>query len=580
MSEREQENKIQHPPYSEPNQVPAMDPLDSRLTNSDCPDPESTFSKEKDVYDISYSAPKHEKTIIVSISPNSYTEEDANRDDGLSTHANRRASTSSSSSISNRNSLKDTCVKNKRWYQLVLLSASMVCIMSLWFTAGAIIPSLRDIYNLDTRLEESLLTATVNFGFVVGGTIVSISLLGDWVQSSLLMASGGFFGGAFNLSLLASPQLSKPGLYVMRFLTGMALSLVYGPGMKAASIWFTNKRRGLVLGIMVGALTLGSSLPNLIKALSGSNLSYWNVVIIVSTVICFTASFSLISFAEESPLVPASHLRFTLYGYLVNRRKKKQIQQQQSCSENDKEVGAELSVIRREGPKKSFKISQVPELLTTFNFIVPTLAYSFHAYELYAWWSWCVNFYLGIIYSDAANASNSNIDGVNYQTAYFYGFVVFGPTGVIGCVVGGLLADKFGRINVCLMANSISLLVSAIIGPASQYSSALPQLQAAIIWTLGCIWGVFCILESAQYSCIVAELSAPELVGTSLILQMAMGYAFTIIAILCTPLIADTVVGWTYVYTIVSGFPLMSIVCLLVLRYKGDKEDLLKIGNN
>eukprot|EP00122_Pirum_gemmata_P008366 Pgem_evm1s7711 len=81
------------------------------------------------------------------------------------------------------------------------------------------------------------------------------------------MGVGGLVGAAINLILLSIPKAGFPTILVVRFLTGVCLAFVYGPGMKAASMWFVT-HRGLVLGVMVGALTLGSALPNLINGLA------------------------------------------------------------------------------------------------------------------------------------------------------------------------------------------------------------------------------------------------------------------------------------------------------------------------
>lgn len=50
----------------------------------------------------------------------------------------------------------------------------------------------------------------------------------------------------------------------MRFLTGFTLAGVYPVGMKIMTTWFT-RGRGLALGVMVGALTIGSAAPQLVR---------------------------------------------------------------------------------------------------------------------------------------------------------------------------------------------------------------------------------------------------------------------------------------------------------------------------
>ena len=66
---------------------------------------------------------------------------------------------------------------------------------------------------------------------------------------------------------------------MLRFATGMALAGVYPVGMKLASTWAKGDM-GLMVGILVGALTLGSALPHLFNALGGVD---WQVPVIVSS---------------------------------------------------------------------------------------------------------------------------------------------------------------------------------------------------------------------------------------------------------------------------------------------------------
>jgi predicted MFS family arabinose efflux permease len=54
-----------------------------------------------------------------------------------------------------------------------------------------------------------------------------------------------------------------------RAATGAALACVYPPGMKLASSWANRNDTGLLVGLLVGGVTLGSAGPHLANALGG-----------------------------------------------------------------------------------------------------------------------------------------------------------------------------------------------------------------------------------------------------------------------------------------------------------------------
>ena len=57
-----------------------------------------------------------------------------------------------------------------------------------------------------------------------------------------------------------------------RFMTGFFLAGVYPPAMKMIATWFRSAR-GLAIGTVVGALTVGKATPYLLKAFQGSSVS-------------------------------------------------------------------------------------------------------------------------------------------------------------------------------------------------------------------------------------------------------------------------------------------------------------------
>src|SRR6185369_6953298 len=164
-----------------------------------------------------------------------------------------------------------------RWQALALLSIAELLGMSLWFSGSAVVPALTREWQLSPS-QISWIANAVQLGFVAG-TLISATLnLPDIISSRHLFAVSAFLGAAVNWAF---------GLYVidptsailLRFLTGVCLAGVYPPGMKIMATWF-RERRGMALGVLVGALTMGKATPYLVNAVGSA--SWRNNVLFVS----------------------------------------------------------------------------------------------------------------------------------------------------------------------------------------------------------------------------------------------------------------------------------------------------------
>ena len=84
-----------------------------------------------------------------------------------------------------------------------------------------------------------------------------------------------------------------------RFLTGIALAGIYPLGMKLVVSWAPD-RAGLALGWLVGALTAGTAIPFLARAVGGD--IYWQEAVLASSVLALVGA-GLVSMVGEGPAV-------------------------------------------------------------------------------------------------------------------------------------------------------------------------------------------------------------------------------------------------------------------------------------
>ena len=148
--------------------------------------------------------------------------------------------------------------------QLAWLSLAMFLGMTMWFSATAANAPIVGEFHLSSS-QTAWLTMAVQGGFVIGTLVSAVLNLPDIVNPRRLFAVGCVLGAAANAALVRADSAAM--LIALRAATGASLAWVYPPGMKVAAGWF-DKRRGAALGVLIGALTIGSAFPHLLASLS------------------------------------------------------------------------------------------------------------------------------------------------------------------------------------------------------------------------------------------------------------------------------------------------------------------------
>src|SRR4029077_14575596 len=144
-------------------------------------------------------------------------------------------------------------------------------------------------------------------------------------------------------------------------------------------------------------------------------------------------------------------------------------------------------------------------------------------------------------------------------------FLVIG-CGAAGCVVAGLIADRFGRTIVTSVAMAISGSCCLIIGLLFGANPILLLIVAAV-------WGASVVADSAQFSACVTELGDPQYIGTALTIQTCLGFLLTTISIELIPQI-ESRVGGRYAFIILAPGPLFGVISMLRLRQLPEAEKI------
>ncbi len=397
------------------------------------------------------------------------------------------------------NSPPDAPQPSGRWRILLLLSVAELLGMSLWFTASAVAPQLQALWSLDAR-QAGWLTTVVQLGFVAGTAVAALLNLADVAPARPYFAVSALCAALANALLVVAPGFASA--LVLRFLTGFFLAGVYPPAMKMIATWFRSAR-GLAIGTIVGALTLGKATPYLLRAFEGSRLE--PVVL-----------------AASAGAVAAALL--VGWGY-------------------------------REGPfpfaRRPFSWRLVGSVLRHRPTRLAIGGYLGHMWELYAMWAFVYVFFVDFFLARGASDVRAGVlsGGV--------AFAVIGM-GALGSVLAGTWADRLGRERVTIWAMAVS-------GACALLMGWLLHAPVPLALAVALVWGFAVVADSAQFSAVVTEVAPAHAVGTALTFQTALGFLLTSVTLTAVPPLREAG-GWPLAFGILALGPAAGIAAMRRLK--------------
>jgi MFS family permease len=381
----------------------------------------------------------------------------------------------------------------QRW----LIALVQVLGLSVWFSASAVVPALRAEWAVSAGAAVWL-TASVQLGFVTGAIASTALNLPDRVRPNLLMA-GSAAVAAICTAIFAQFAVGLGQGVPLRFATGVCLAGVYPVGMKLTASWSDPARRGRAFGVLIGALTLGSALPHLIDGLGDLP---WRGVMSAAAGCGAVGALIAAGLVRSGPYLagpaPPPYPRYVLTMFA----------------------------------------QRAPRLVN--------LGYFGHMWELYALWTWLPSFLLAGAAARAGSATGSSIGLLT--------FVSIGLAGVLGCLLGGWAADRFGRSRAAVTALVVS-------GGCCLLSPLFFGAGAGVGLAFSVIWGAAVIADSGVFSTALSEVADPRYVGTALTAQTAIGFALTVVTIQLVPVLADAV-GWRWAFWLLVPGPVVGAIAM------------------
>jgi MFS family permease len=388
---------------------------------------------------------------------------------------------------------------------LFLLSLAELLGMSLWFTGTAVIPQITHLWHADLALG-SWLTIAVQIGFAFGAITFAILNIPDVFSPIKVLVVSALLAAAANaaFAFFAAEPLTA---ILLRGATGFFLAGVYPVGMKIIAGWF-QRGRGLALGIMIGALTVGSAVPHAANAVGGIP---WKGVILLGSVQALLGAVIVAVGVREGPFAM---------------------------------------------PQSRFDPAQIFEIVRNKPLRLANLGYLGHMWELYSMWGW-----IAVIF-----AASTGWPRVQYEWVTALAIAI----GAVGCIWAGAASDRLQdqQASMRVAQRARVTMIAMAISSACCLLAALVLHRPGLLIPLAMIWGIAVIADSAQFSTIISEVSDKNYVGTALTCQVALGFLLTAGVIRLIAAIAARY-GWNWALASMALGPLLGIWAMSGLLGRG-----------
>ncbi|MFV2093003.1 MAG: MFS transporter, partial [Hyphomicrobiales bacterium] len=385
-----------------------------------------------------------------------------------------------------------------KFRSISLLLLAEVAAMSLWFVSAAILPDMVREAQL-SPFRQAALSSGVQAGFVIGALASAVLGLADRFDPRRVFAACAIGAGLVNASLLVASPGSDIAI-AARVVTGALLAGVYPVGMKIAVGW-GQKDRGFLVGALVGALTLGSALPHLMALGGGTD---WRQTVAIASGAAMGAGIICLM----------------------------------------------VSLGRHHGVAPKFNPRVIAQAWTNRRVRLAYAGYLGHMWELYAMWAW--------IAAATAASYGATLPALQAeQLSRLTAFVAIGAGG-LACAVAGLVADRFGKAEITIIAMALS--GSSALAAALTFGGPVWLTFAIVV-----VWGITIVPDSAQFSALVADASPPEQAGSLMTFQTALGFALTFATVQAVPGLALSL-GWPVVLAGLALGPAFGIVAMVRLR--------------
>ena len=339
---------------------------------------------------------------------------------------------------------------------------------SLWFAVNAVLPDLQRAWSLPATALATV-TSAVQLGFVAGTLVFALLMLADRFRPTRVFLACALLGALANAAIVLL-QGNFQLLVLLRFTVGFLLGGIYPVGMKIAASWY-GEGVGAALGVLIGALVLGTALPHGLRALAGDGVGAlpalgglvpWQQVVLGVSLLAALGGIA------TAVLVP----------------------------DHGGGGGARIT------PKALAAIWSERKLRAS------VFGYFGHRWELYTLYT------LGPVIV-AVRWQSQTVSALSFWTI---------AAGTLGCTGGGLLARRFGSARIAQWQLATS-------GACCLLAPWMLQAPAPLFVAWLLVWGCTVAGDSPQFSALTARNAPAPVVGSVLTFTNCLGFAISVVSI-------------------------------------------------
>ena len=352
---------------------------------------------------------------------------------------------------------------------LAALCSSRV-LSATWFVAySAVLPLTQVAWGLSGK-EAGMIQAAFHLGYLTSLFIVGFIADHYGAKRAYLFTGIAAWSSPILFVLFADSFWSAFWLHA---LTGLCQGGSYTPALALINDNVARERRGRAMGFLI----------------AGSSAGYAICLLVAGAALKFTDWRGALTVIAALPLVS------WLLGIYVLR-------------------GTPNFIHAR--PAGESLLASLPAVWKNRRGMLSIWGYSCHNWELLGLWAWLPAFLTAALLAHGAGAGEAAALALSLSALTYV-------ANIAGSIVGGTMADRWGRTKTILLWSCVSLALSFTIG----WLMALP---IALLVALACLYNFAGIADSSTHSTVLAESVPPHYLGVAYAVRSVIGFGMGVIS--------------------------------------------------
>ena len=339
-----------------------------------------------------------------------------------------------------------------------------------WFVAySAVLPLTRAEWGLSAS-EAGMIQSAFHFGYLT--SLFIVGFLADHFGAKRTFLLSSIAGWASPLLFLAYADGFASALW-LHALTGLCQGGSYTPVLALINDNVARERRGRAMGMLIAASSAGYAVA---LGIAGLVLSFagWRVALGAIAALPLAAWVLALASTRSTPNV-------------IHPR-----------------------------PAGEPLLAALPAVLKNRKGMLSVWGYTFHNWELLGMWAWLPAFLTAALAGGGAGPAEAAAVGLTLAALTYV-------ANIGGSIIGGTMADRWGRTQTILLWSCVSLALSFSIG----WLIALPT---GLLVALACVYNFAGIADSATHSTVLAESVPPHYLGVAYAVRSVIGFGAGVVS--------------------------------------------------